>query len=182
MRGRRRRSRVAAQDRPVPGTRERLPVLARRCHAVADAALVVGGPARSRLAQPRLRRHHPFGVDRAGAPDLVLGRRARQPDSRGEPGRRDGLDDIVSGACLEGVRDELVAAVARDEDDRQVVEFRDFGHQLDAASPGQCDVEQENERLFLGTDEVRELARLGSDLHGGARLRNRLADGAQRSC
>ena len=70
------------------------------------------------------------------------------------------------------------AAVARDEDHRQLGQFRDVLHQLDAVGPGQHQVEQD-QRGLLGADDLPELARVAGDQRGIARLGQRVADMAQ---
>ena len=122
------------------------------------------------------------------APHVVDGERERRrarasakrrPDPCFELGRRDGLDDAVGGDGPEGVRDGLVAAVTGDEDDREVGQLRDFGHQPDAAGPGPHEVEQ-HELRPLGTDEVGDIARCGGNPHGAARFRERATHEAKR--
>ena len=101
-----------------------------------------------------------------------------RPDPRRQLCRREGLDDVVRRAGLERPDDGLVAAVARDEDHRQVGELRDGLHQLDAVGPGQHQVEQD-QRGPLGADDVPERAMVAGDQRGIARLGQRVADMAQ---
>ena len=102
-----------------------------------------------------------------------------RPDARREFGRRERLDHVVLGAGLQRPRDGLVAPVARDEDDRQVGELGHGLHQLDAVGPGQHQVEQDQLGL-LGPDEARHRPGVAGDQRGVARLRQRVAEMAQR--
>ena len=103
----------------------------------------------------------------------------RRTDPRDQLGRREGLDDVVGRARIERLGDGLFAAVGGDEDDRQVGEVRDLGHQLDAVDLGQHQVEQDQPRP-LGADDAWQVLQHAGQERGVTGLGERVADEAQR--
>ena len=106
-------------------------------------------------------------------------RRRARPDPGHQLGRREGLDDVVGRTRVERLGDGLVAAVAGDEDDRQVGELGNLAHQLDAVDIGQHQVEQHQPRP-LGPDDARQVPRRPRHERGVAGHGERVADEAQR--
>ena len=103
--------------------------------------------AASRLAMPAMR----AVPDSLARPTLPVSDRERlgllaapqcRPDPGDQLGRREGLDEVVDRPRLEGLRHDLVTAVAGDEDDGHIGELGDLPHQLNAVGVGQHQVEQ----------------------------------------
>ena len=107
--------------------------------------------------------------DRSGTPRC---------EPRGQFRGREGLDEVVGRARLQGFGDGLVAPVGGDEHHRHIVEFGDVPHQLDAVGIGQHEIQQHQMRL-LGADNGRQLRVIARHQRGVARLGERVAREAQ---
>ena len=90
-----------------------------------------------------------------------------RPDPGRQLGRREGLDDVVGGAGVQGPGNGLVPAIGGDEDDRQIRQLGDAFHQLDAVRLRQQRVEQDQLGL-LRLEEVGQLPRVAGHERGVA--------------
>ena len=101
-------------------------------------------------------------------------------DPGGELGRGERFDDVVGGAHLECLRDDVVSAVGGQEDDRGVADGQDVLHQLDPVGAWQHQIEQHH----MGVDLLDQRGHLlGVSGHGRlvALVGERVADALERA-
>ena len=96
---------------------------------------------RSAVVDGQLTQHE--GRELLGRRPLAQGR----PDSRRQLRRREGFDEVVGGAQIEGRGDHIILVVDRQEDDRHFARLQDPPHQRNGGGSGQHQVQEDQLRF-----------------------------------